>query len=203
MTAFHYSTHIQPVPDSRPCAITNTYRSSEFCKYSLTNAYNYLFTIIKRIDLREELTIIINLIKCFQSSQSSHLCNKIWQAHKTTNSAVLIPRIFNRLEGKHFSLEFAKPAEHGMADSYSIILNQWQWKSKSNGGVSNVLLWDSPASSLAVYWSIIVTLYAGLSLPIINEFCLGCFWNIASKTRMTMVYRLLWFCILKIAPLQR
>ena len=38
-----------------------------------------------------------------------------------------------------------------------------------NGGVSNVLLWDSPAPSLAVYWSIIVTLYAGLSLPIIND----------------------------------
>ena len=139
MTAFHYSTHILPVPDNRPCAITDTYRSREFCKYSLTNAYKYLFTIIKRIDLREELTIIINLIKCFQSSQSNHLCNKIWRAHKTTNSAVLLPRIFDRMEGKarggkHISLEFAEPAEHGMADSYSIILNQWQWKLKSNGG---------------------------------------------------------------------
>ena len=71
MTAFHYSTHIQPVPDSRPCAITNTYRSREFCKYSLTNAYNYLFTIIKRIDLREELTIIINLIISFNRAKQT------------------------------------------------------------------------------------------------------------------------------------
>ena len=128
MTAFHYSTHIQPVPDSRPCAITNTYRSREFCKYSLTNAYNYLFTIIKRIDLREEITIIINLIISFNRAKQTTCVIKSDGFTKLPAVLSFFPGFLTEWRGKrggrHFSLEFAKPAEHLMADSYSIILNQ-------------------------------------------------------------------------------
>ena len=61
-----------------------------------------------------------------------------------------------------FLLNLPKPAEHLMADSYSIILNQWQWKSKSNGGTYFWKWWRikrtvvrqlcSQSSGLAVYY---------------------------------------------------